>query len=117
MSDTLVEFGEIFMEEVRDRTIRVYDKRVNGKMKDISSQELFKEVDKLNDSQRQLLEKMIPQIVDLCLHNMMCMFEEHEDVELRMNGENLLELSDGLSGELYTEDGWIQKYSKQRYEE
>lgn len=117
MSNILNEFGKIFINEVRDRTIRVYDKRIDGKMKDACSQELYSEVYKLNDSQRQLLEKIIPQVVDLCIHNMMCMFEEHEDMELRISGENISDISDGLSGELYTEDGWIQKYSKQRYEE
>lgn len=31
--------------------------------------------------------------------------------------DRVREESDGLSGDLYTEDGWIQKYSSQRYEE
>jgi hypothetical protein len=26
--------------------------------------------------------------------------------------DDIVELSDGLSGELYSEDGWIEKYSK-----
>ena len=43
--------------------------------------------------------------------------EEHEEIELTVKGRNLNEISDGLAGELYTEDGWIQKYTKQRYEE
>lgn len=33
---------------------------------------------------------------------------------LKKQGINLNEESDGLSGELYTEDGWIQKYTSQR---
>ena len=48
---------------------------------------------------------------------MLEMFEQHDDIELNMSNENLNQISDGLAGELYTEDGWIQKFSKQRYEE
>lgn len=114
MSNNLETFGEVFINEVRDRTIRVFDKRVDGIMKDTGSQELYREVQLLNDSQRGLIHKIISQVTDLSLHNMLCMFEEHEEVALVMNGENITEASDGLSGELYTEDGWIKKYSKQR---
>jgi hypothetical protein len=46
------------------------------------------------------------------------MLEQHEDeVDLLFSEdedsgkENIRELSDGLSGEIYTEDGWIAKYS------
>ena len=45
---------------------------------------------------------------------MLCMFEDHEELKLLLNEENLVEESDGLAGELYTEDGWIKRYSKQR---
>lgn len=114
MSNNLEAFGEIFINEVRDRTVRIFDKRVDGIMNDTGSQDLYKEVQLLNDPQRKLIHKIISQVTDLSLHNMLCMFEEHGEVELVMNGENITEASDGLSGELYTEDGWIKKYSKQR---
>ena len=38
--------------------------------------------------------------------------EKKEDFKFKK--ENLNDLSDGLSGELYTEDGWIKNYSKER---
>lgn len=50
------------------------------------------------------------------MHNMLFMLEEHEEIEMLYAGENIVEESDGLSGELYTEDGWIEKYSKKMYE-
>lgn len=43
------------------------------------------------------------------------MFEQNEELELKCNDKNLVQESDGLAGELYTEDGWIQKYTNQRY--
>lgn len=114
MNNNLDEFGEIFISEVRDRTIRIFDKTINGFMKSASSQALYHEVQKLDDSQRELIKKIISRVTDLCLHNMLCMFEDYDNMNLLMYGDNIKEVSDGLAGELYTEDGWIEKYSKQR---
>ena len=107
-------FGEIFINEVRDRTISLFDDRVKGNMKGESSQQLYKDVQTLNESQREIMYRIIEQVTDLSIHNMLCMFEDHEELKLLLNEENLVEESDGLAGELYTEDGWIKRYSKQR---
>ena len=114
MNNNLELFGEIFISEVRDRTIRVFDKRIEGTMKDETSQQLHKEIQTLNDSQLKIVYSIIEQVTDLSIHNMLSMFEEHEEIKLLLNEENLVEESDGLAGELYTEDGWIKKYSNQR---
>ncbi len=45
---------------------------------------------------------------------MLFMIEVQDEIELLFKKENLNDLSDGLSGELYTEDGWIKNYSKER---
>ena len=51
------------------------------------------------------------------MYNMLSLFEAHKEIELLYETENIVEESDGFSGELYTEDGWIEKYSKKLYEE
>lgn len=48
---------------------------------------------------------------------MLCMFEEHSDIDVIVCNSDIVEDSDGLAGELYTTDGWIHKFSKERYEE
>ena len=116
MKDVLDYFGKLLIEEVRDKTIRGFDMRVAGKMRDMSSLKLFEEIQQL-DGASKIVEKIIPQIVDLSIHNLLCMIEEDPNVVLQIENENLSEISDGLAGELYTEDGWIQRFSKQRYEE
>ena len=69
----------------------------------------------MNDEQKSLISDIIPQIVDLSIHNMLCLFEEHDEFQIIVDGENIADISDGLSGELYTSDGWIEKFSEQRY--
>ena len=122
MSDNILDnFGEVLMRSVRDRTISNWDKILNGKMKGLSAQQVMEKTEEFSEEQKEILKWIIPKIVDVGLHNFLAMIEEYEDinVEVVTNGErgNIRELSDGLAGELYTEDGWISKFSKERYEE
>ena len=114
MSNYLSEFGKILMSDVRDRTIRLFDKKLQGTMKDEESRKLYERTLDLIEEQKKLLEDIIPKVIDLSIHNMLCMFEDHTDFEIVKDGENIVEMSDGLSGELYTSDGWIDRYSEQR---
>lgn len=118
MDDVLSYFGEILIREVRDRTIREFDKIVTGKMKSERSQKLFKEIQQMSSEHQEVINKIIPEIVDLCIDNMLCMMDDYaDDIKVQIEQENISEISDGLAGELYTEDGWIQRFTTQRYEE
>ena len=115
MDKCLEEFGEIFIKEVRDRTIDLFDRKMQGLMRSKESQLLFEKMNKLNEEQKSLIRDIIPQIVDLSMHNMLDLFEEHDEFQVIVGEENIADVSDGLSGELYTSDGWIEKFSGQRY--
>ena len=70
----------------------------------------------MSSKHQEVINKIIPEIVDLCIDNLLCMMDDYaDDIKVQIGKENLSEISDGLAGELYTEDGWIQKYSNQRY--
>ena len=58
-------------------------------MKSKESQLLFERVNKLNDEQKSLISDIIPQIVDLSIHNMLCLFEEHDEFQIIVGGETL----------------------------
>jgi len=117
MSDRLDDFGKMLMDRVRDDTISSVDQMLDGTMKGITAQNIQEKIKAFDKEQMETVEWLIPQVVDLCLHNMLWMVEQEEEITLLYQGAELREESDGLSGELYTEDGWIQKYSSQRYEE
>lgn len=42
------------------------------------------------------------------------MFETSDDFLILSNDKNLAEISDGLCGELYTDDGWIGRFSQHK---
>ena len=110
----LDEFGEIFMEETRDVSIRIMDKKIDGTMKSESAKEFSEKISGFTDEQKEILKSVVSETVDQVLHYFLFMIEEHEEIGLLYDDVNLNEESDGLAGELYTEDGWIEMYSSQR---
>lgn len=115
MNKTLNEFGKTFIEDVRDRTIYDVDSLISGLYRSEDALKVSKSFSFLDSTGKKFVETFIPMVVDYCLNNILEMFEQHEEIELRIAGQNLNQISDGLAGELYSEDGWIKKYSKQRY--
>lgn len=81
----------------------------------------MEKMERYSEKQKEILKWLVPKMVDAGLYNLFAMIEEHHNlnVEVTSNGErgNIRHLSDGLAGELYTEDGWISRFSKERYEE
>jgi hypothetical protein len=79
-----------------------------------------------DDEQRAIVRRELIEGIDGAIHHLLWLFEQHD-----VNGFDVIfagtddvpisqpvsvsDLSDGLGGELYTEDGWIAKYS--RYED
>lgn len=110
----LDEFGKIFIEEIRDISIEDMDKMIEGTMKGEDSKIIFEKILNFTDEQKDILKFVVSITVDKVLDSFLFMIEQHENIGLLYKGINLNEESDGLSGELYTEDGWIQKYTSQR---
>lgn len=113
MDKNLNLFGELLMKEVRDTSIQEMDKIIDGKMKGEIAEKIQSELTPLEGNE-EILKKIIPSIIDRTLDSLLFCIEENPEIELLYNGENLVDLSDGLSGELYSDDGWIKKYSKER---
>lgn len=110
--NNLEEFGKIFISEVRDNTLNTFSKIFSGTMKGMTAQKIQQLMDNFDRTDKNKIFDIITIVIDQCMYNMLFMAEEHEEIEFRCNDENLIEESDGLSGELYTEDGWIEKYSE-----
>ena len=110
-------FGNKLMKEVRDETISSLDMMVEGKMKSITAQQVREKIATFNEEQIMTIKWLIPKITDLSLHNLLTMIEQNDDIKVMVGENDIKEDSDGLEGELYTEDGWINRFSKERYEE
>lgn len=109
--------GERIVHFVRDDAIETYEQTEVGLTKAPQYQSLHRRLSELSEDQRVLVRDAVVKIVDLVLHNFLWVLEGGEGLELLFRtgyGEvvNLTELSDGLAGELYSEDGWIARFSR-----
>ena len=110
----LNDFGKTLISEVRDTTIRNYIKMFDGTMNGLTARQVHEKLDRFNDEQMATVKWLLSKIVDTSLHNILFMLEQNKnELELLYKGLNINEISDGLCGELYSEDGWIEKYSKE----
>lgn len=110
-------FGSKLMKEVRDETISSLDMIIDGTMKGITAQQVREKISIFNEEQLIIIKWLIPKITDLSVHNLLMMIEQNDDIKVMVDDNDIKEESDGLEGELYTEDGWISRFSKERYEE
>lgn len=118
----LAYFGKVLMEEVRDRAIREMDMTLSGHMKGESAQRIRKVLRGFSAEDIEALKWLLPQVVDATIHHLLWTLETEETINVTVSigeetSESLREVSDGLCGEVYGEDGWIALYSKERHVE
>jgi hypothetical protein len=85
-------------------------------MKDQASKQIEAELAKVPESTQKLLEAFATGLVDSTLHDLLSFFEGTEEflIAFQENENDLVdlkEISDGLAGELVTEEGWISRFS------
>jgi hypothetical protein len=106
-------FGEIIMKKVRDEAINQWEMTIQGKMKSEESQNIHNLIS--SSGQSELINDLVPKIVDTTIHHLLWALEQVEAIDVSIYSGNILvsikEISDGLAGELYTEDGWINRFS------
>lgn len=121
-SDTLSEreaidkFGTIVMENLRDNAIDFFEKLVKGHWKAPKLQKLQAELKSFDQEQIEIIRKVLFQSIDTGIHDFLFKLQEQVDfeneIEINVQGINILKASDGLHGELFTEDGWFEMFSK-----
>ncbi|MGM9927613.1 MAG: hypothetical protein ACI4D3_00350 [Lachnospiraceae bacterium] len=71
-----------------------------------------------NNFDRNIDREYIPIMVDQTLGTLLLAIEQFDDqISIYVDGMDIMLISDGLCGELYTEFGWIALFSKERYYE
>lgn len=109
-------FGADFINNVRDASLHTLTQMLAGKMQDRANQQLHQQIATLDEAQRAAVCAALYKAVDLTLHNTLFFFEQNiGDWRIAYSAQgvdDLAALSDGLCGELYTEDGWIARHSE-----
>ena len=110
----LDKFGELIVNSLRDNAIEYYDRLAKGEWKAPNLEQLQSDLATLNDEQRDIVRRCVIGAVDTALHDVLFGISEAHDmesgIEVIVDGENIVELSDGLNGEQFTDDGWIARF-------
>ena len=108
----LDKFGKLITQNLRDSSLNRYLSIESGKLKSKECMELSEELSKFSEAQLEIIKKLITNCIDTGLHDFLFAIEEIQDeLEISVNGEKILDSSDGLQGEIFTEDGWLAKFS------
>jgi hypothetical protein len=110
-------FGKELISEVRDRVIdRIYS-ILGGRLKSVGGQTMHEALSAMSSTEREVAKQFAIETVDATLHRFLVLIEQSDMIDVRVKsfGEvvQLREISDGLAGELYSDQGWIARFSKQ----
>jgi hypothetical protein len=113
----LNKFGQLLMRRVRDEAVTDWKMMIDGRMKGASAEKVRQLLGSLSEADKRLISHLIPGVVDTVLHHLLWTVEQETDlyvgVETDDGIENLRDISDGLPGELYSDEGWIARFSKE----
>ena len=109
-------FGNTLIKDVYDNGIERYKKILSGNVKAPSLIRLHDKLEKeliINNSDT--FDRFEQECLTSILHHFLWMIEQSDEFDLIAKTDegdiSLKEISDGLCGELYSDEGWISKYS------
>jgi hypothetical protein len=115
-TDSLETFGKFLMINLRDRAIRYCDQLIDCKLKAPSVAHLQTDLQTLTEEQLSIVRRCVVRVTDYAIHDFLFQLQEctglEDAIQIYVNGINVAEVSDGLHGEPYTEDGWMARYSE-----
>jgi len=109
-------FGEFVVTNLRDQAIDRADGLLAGRWKSPSTQALQSALAQLSPEQRELVRRVVVSSVDGGIHGFLFALDEanylKKGIEIVVDGQNIVPLSDGLYGEPFTDKGWFARFSK-----
>lgn len=109
-------FGAFFIQNFFDKGLERYFNLVEGRLKSPSVAKLIQQLKNCTPEQLSLMEKVLQEVVISPSHDFLFAVQERidfeNDIRLLVDEVEIAKESDGLHGELFTGDGWIQKFSK-----
>ena len=115
-SSPVDKFGKFIVENLRDKGIDFAEGLLRKHWKAPSLLDMQNEIANLNDTQKTAFIKAVTETIDGAIHDFLFALQEQadfdNDIQILVDGQNIVELSDGIHGEAYSSDGWYEKYSK-----
>ena len=115
-ANSLDKFGKFLVENLRDKGIEHAELLLKSYWKDPDLKNIQNELSNLSDAQKDIVLNAIINTVDTAIHDFLFALQEQADfdneIQIMVDNENVVELSDGIHGEAYSDEGWYAKFSK-----
>jgi hypothetical protein len=113
---SLDKFGRFVMEHLRDPALECSDRLTAPIRKARRLEALQVELADLSESQRAIVRRCVARCIDTAIHDFLFKLQERadfeNDIQVFVDGRNVVKLSDGIHGEPYSEDGWQARFSR-----
>lgn len=108
----LHKFGQVISQDLRDAALNRFLDLDAGKLNSPDASKLSSELNKMTDEQKYVVKKIVNECIDCGIHDLLFALEtEKNDIKVIVDGANIADDSDGLNGEIYTENGWFERFS------
>jgi hypothetical protein len=111
-------FGKFIVKNFRDKGIDFAEGLLQKHWKAPSLIDIQNEIANLDDNQKITFIKAVTQTIDSAIHDFLFALQEQadfdNDIQILVDGKNIVELSDGIHGEAYSDEGWFAKYSNHK---
>ena len=113
----LEHFGKELITSVRDETIWDIEAMITGQLNGDTAVKVREKLVKFSASQREIVMWFVKEAVDSALHQLLLALEQSDTIKVsvEVQGSRVPDIktaSGGLSGELYSDEGWIARFSK-----
>ncbi|MCA8913026.1 MAG: hypothetical protein KDB82_15100 [Planctomycetes bacterium] len=109
-------FGELVVRTLWDRPQEWLEQMLQGKIAAPDSKPMQAQLQHLGEHEQRMLKVVLQEALTTGMHDFLFALVEAHDFEqgirVESHEENVVELSDGLHGELFGSSGWIARYGK-----
>lgn len=108
-------FGSFFVKNFRDKSLHNLQGLLDGNWNAPELQSLQRELSSFSPAQKATVRELAETLLTHAMHDLLFAFQESHDcdsgIEILVNDEPVAEMSDGMHGEIFGEDGWIVRFS------
>lgn len=113
MNTTRDQFGEFIVQNLRDRMFEGLERLMGGGSKAPAVQKLQAQLSSFTPEQKQVLRDLVEDLTTTGMHDLLFAISDSGGaVKVLVDGHDVAQLSDGLQGEIFGDDGWIVRFSK-----
>ncbi|ULC60852.1 hypothetical protein MBM09_07585 [Flaviramulus sp. BrNp1-15] len=110
-NNALDKFGELIVANCIDNGLDKFQNLTEGKINAPSLKKLQDQIKLLNNNNIEIIKNLLSEILVSTTHDFLFAIQENDDIQIIVDNQNICKSSDGLHGELFTEEGWIKKFS------